>query len=109
MQTSDLNQKIELWGMVNTVNELGELDRTAQKIKELWVKIIPRHGSTSAVANIVDEVVMSVTVRCRKLSIKNPAIDMFFMKNNIKYKVVDFIEDMKNKEFMEFNCKIIYE
>ena len=109
MQTASLNQKIELWGMIDTENELGELDRTAEKIKDLWVNIIPKHGNQSKVADIVDNVVLSVIVRCRKLSVKNPSIDMYFMKNGLKYEIIDFIEDMKNKDFIEFNCKIIYE
>ena len=109
MQTASLNQKIELWGMVDTYNELGELDRTSEKIKDLWVNIIPKHCNQSKVADIVDNVVLSVIVRCRKLSVKNPSIDMYFMKNGLKYEIIDFIEDMKNKDFIEFNCKIIYE
>ena len=109
MQTGELNQKVELWGMKDTTNELGELDRTAEKIKDLWVKIIPRHGSQSKMADIVDNVVLSVIVRCRRLSIKNPSIDMYFIKDNLKYEIIDFMSDMKNKDFIEFNCKIIYE
>lgn len=109
MITAELNQKLELWGMTDTVNEIGETDRTPAKIKDLWVKILPRHGGTSKVADIVEEVTLNVIIRCRKLSVKNPAIDMFFMQKGIKYKVVDFIADMKNNEFMEFNCKVIYE
>ena len=109
MQTADLNQKIELWGMTDTRNEIGELERTPKKIKDLWAKIIPRHGSTSKVAEIVDEVVLNVIIRCRKLSVKNPSIDMYFVQKGLKYEVIDFIEDMKNKDFMEFNCQVIYE
>lgn len=109
MQTADLNQKIELWGMVNSRNEIGELDRTAEKIKDLWVKITPKHGSQSKVADIVENVVLSVIVRARRLSVKNPSIDMYFIKDNLKYEIIDFIGDMKNKDFIEFNCKIIYE
>lgn len=109
MQTGELNQKVELWGMIDTTNEIGELDRTAEKIKDLWVKIIPKHGSQSNVADIVENVVLNVIVRCRRLSVKNPSIDMYFMHKSLKYKVIDFIEDMKNKDFIEFNCKIIYE
>ena len=109
MDTSNLNQRVELWGMIDTTNEIGELDRTPAKIKDLWAKIIPRHGGTSKVANIVDEVVLNVIIRCRKLSVKNPSMDMYFMHKNLKYEVIDFIEDMKNREFIEFNCKVVYE
>jgi len=109
MQTSDINQKIELWGMTDIENELGEITREPRKIKNVWAKIIPRHGKPSTIVGTVEEVVLDVIIRCRVLSIKNPSINMYFMRKGIKYEVFDFIEDMKNKEFIEFYCKIIYE
>lgn len=110
METKDLNQKIELWGMVDAINDIGETTRTAEKIKDVWCKIIPKHGSSKKIGSSdVAEVDLNVIIRCRVLSVKNPAIDMFFMRKGIKYKVVDFIEDMKNKTFIEFSCEVVYE
>ena len=109
MQVKDLNQKVELWGMTDVKNELGEITREPEKIKDVWAKIIPKHGTTSKVAEIVENVVLNVIIRCRLLSIKNPEIDMFFMHQGLKYEIIDFIGDMKNKEFIEFSCKVIYE
>ena len=74
MQVKDLNQKVELWGMTDIKNELGEISREPAKIKDVWAKIIPKHGTTSKMAEIVDEVALNVIVKCRLLSIKNPDV-----------------------------------
>lgn len=108
--SADLNNKMELWGMVNTQNSLGELERTESKIKDVWCKVIPKHGKAQKMSNAdVEEVQTNVIIKTRKLSVKNPEIDMYFMKNGIKYKIIDFLEDFKTNSFWEFNCEVIYE
>jgi len=108
--SADLKNKVELWGMTDNKNILGETERTAGKLKDLWCKVTPKTGKVNKMGNTdVEEIEFSAVIRCRKLSIKEPSIDMFFMKNGIKYEVVYFLEDMKNNSFLEFLCKIIYE
>lgn len=110
MRAAELNQKIELWEMNDTTNSLGETDRTPEKIKDLWAKIIPRHGKTENIADTnTQKSVLNVIIRCRKLSVPNPRIDMFFMVKGVKYEIIDFIGDMKEKTFIEFSCRCIYE
>lgn len=110
MEAKELNQKIELWGMVDAINELNETTREPAKIKDVWAKIIPKHGSKQKQGeSSIEEVATDVIVRCRILSVKNPSIDMYFVRKGVKYYVIDFFEDMKTKEFIEFSCKVVYE
>jgi len=39
-----LNRKVELWGVKDVTNELGEVDQEPKKIKDLFVAIIPQTG-----------------------------------------------------------------
>lgn len=108
--SADLNNKMELWGMVDSENSVGEIERNPEKIKDVWCRIIPKNGKKSKFGNAdIEEVTSTITIKTRKLSVKNPKIDMFFKKNGIKYKVVDFLEDFKTNSFWEFNCEVIYE
>lgn len=108
--TNELNQRIELWGMTDIENEIGEVDRVGKKIKNIWCKILPQHGKRSKIGNTdLEEITLSLKIRCRKLSVKNPSIDMFFKKENQKYQVIDWIPDLKNNSFLEFICEVVYE
>lgn len=108
--TEKLNRKLELWGMIDQENSLGEKERTEDKIKDVWANVIPKHGRASTYGNTnVSEVTQSLVIKCRKKSINEPSIDMFFKNGNQKYKVIDFIPDFKTNSFWEFNCEVIYE
>ncbi|MGB6129675.1 MAG: head-tail adaptor protein [Psychrilyobacter sp.] len=108
--TNELNQRVELWGMTDVENELGEVDRIGTKIKDIWCKILPKHGKISKIGSTdIEEVNLNLIIRCRKLSVKNPSIDMFFKKGNQKYQVIDWIPDLKNNSFLEFFCGVTYE
>ena len=108
--SADLNNKMELFNMVDEQNEAGEVDRKPKKLKDVWCKIIPKHGKAQKFGNSeVEEVITQVTIKTRKKSVINPEIDMYFMKNGIKYKIIDFLEDFKTNEFLEFNCEVINE
>ncbi|MTI65162.1 MAG: hypothetical protein FH753_00980 [Firmicutes bacterium] len=109
--TNRLRNRLELWGMVEFENELDEIDREEQKIKDIYCNILPRHGEVNEFDNTNIEYVRTLqTIIVRKKSIDNPQIDMFFKDNKgKKYEVIDFFEDYKNRQFWEFKTKIVYE
>ncbi|MCY6957956.1 hypothetical protein [Clostridium brassicae] len=111
METSKLNIQLGLWGMVPFKNELDEIDVKEGKIKDIWCNIVPQHGSTSKTGETdVEKVTTIQKIKCRKLSIKNPKINMFFKdKNGLKYEFLDFYPDYKNNDFWEIKTRIIYE
>lgn len=111
METREYNTPLELWGMTEGENELGETIREEGKIKDVWCKVIPVSGSVSTIPN-TDIELSTVThkIKCRKLSIKEPSKDMFFKdKEKNKYEVQYFQRDFKENKFIEFLTKILYE
>jgi hypothetical protein len=110
MDTSRLNKKLELWGMSDIENDLGETSMEPVKIKDIWCYIVPKHGSITEVSGAVtEESRLNLSIRCRKLSVESPSIDMFFLNGTVKYQVLDWIEDFKGKSFYEFQCRAVYE
>ena len=45
MNIGELKHRIDIWGNVPFINELGETDYTTAKIKPIWAKIVPQTGS----------------------------------------------------------------
>ena len=45
MDIGELRNKIDIWGNVPFINELGETDYTTAKIKTIWASIVPQTGS----------------------------------------------------------------
>lgn len=45
MNVGKLKRRIDVYGMVKTVNELEETDFKPQKIKSIWCEIIPQTGN----------------------------------------------------------------
>lgn len=103
--------KLELWGSTWVENELGEEEKAFGKIKDVYCQVIPNHGGTKTVGGThTEEAYTTQTIKCRKLSIKNPKIDMFFKDaSGLKYEILDFYQDYKNNEFWEFKTRINYE
>lgn len=108
--SADCNQKIELWGMTDNENSLGEIDRMPGKIKDVWAKITQKQGTQKNIGDSsIQEVEAQIKIITRKESVKNPKIDMYFIHRGLKYEIIDFFEDFKSRSFWEFNCKVVYE
>jgi len=107
-----LNRKIELYHMVDEINEINETTRIPVKLKDVWCKIIPNHGTSSIYGGThnVEEVKAKITIITRKLSIKNPKIDMYFLDSNgIRYNIIDFFPNYLKNDYWDFNCEVVYE
>jgi len=108
--TSKLNTLMELWGTVDFVNELNENDKKEKKIKNIFVQIFPNYNEYDKTTPITDYAEITHKIRCRKLSIKIPQIDMFFIdQDKFKYEVISYCTDYIFKEWWELQCKIILE
>lgn len=108
--TNRLRNRLELWGLVDVKNALGEDDKQEQKLKDIWCNIIPQHGASKEYLDTsVEYIETPQTIIVRKKSL-TPQIDMFFKDDKGKrFNIIDFFEDYKNKEFWEFRTKIVYE
>ena len=98
-------------GRVPFKNELGEDDFKEDKIKNMFAGIIPIKIIGNISQGQVNTKYAETThrVKVRKLSIKNPTIDMFFIYDGLRYDFLYFQPDFKNKEFLEINVQVKYE
>lgn len=105
------NNKLSLYGPSFIENEIGEKEQTFVKIKDIYCKIVPNHGGESNIGSTdVKDSSTGQTILCRKLSIKNPKISMYFIDaNGWKYEIIDFFPGYKDNEFWEFKTKIVRE
>lgn len=44
-QVNKLTKRVEVWGMVDTENAIGSIEKRPAKIKTIWAEIIPTTGS----------------------------------------------------------------
>ncbi|WP_333860797.1 head-tail adaptor protein [Clostridium sp.] len=112
LNAGDLRNKLDLYGKTESENELREIEYTYNKIKSVFCQVIPTSvtGSISKGQNDTEYAEVTHKIRCRKLSIKNLSIDMYFMDNDgLRYDIEYFQKDYKNNEFWEILCKVKYE
>jgi hypothetical protein len=110
--TSKLRDKVDLYGKIQAENELGEVEYSYGKIKPMFVNIIPTNLTGTIKEGQANTRYAEVThkIKCRKLSIKDLSIDMYFIdEDGLRYDVLYFQPDYQYKEFWEIMCKIIYE
>lgn len=112
MNPGELRNKIDVYEHVKTLNSLGESDYDYEKTKSIWSKIYPEFKG-NVQSNQADKSInyaeTTHIIKCRKLSIKEPSIDMYFKYQNLKYEVLFFQPDFQNNEFWQFKCKVVYE
>ncbi|GCD10588.1 hypothetical protein [Clostridium tagluense] len=109
--TNKLNNRAQLWGMVEFTNELLESDKEEKIIKPLvYCNIIPSGTMNRQKDNgVTQSVEYSHKFTVRIKSIVNPSIDMFFIFQGKKYEFVSFDIDFKNGEYLEIFTKMIME
>lgn len=102
--------RLELYGSVLVENELEEITKKFNKIKDVYCEIKPFHGGTEDVGGTGMQKSHTIQrVFVRKLSILNPEIDMYFIGNGQKYEVLDFFPNYKDNSEWEFRTRINYE
>lgn len=103
--------RLELYGSVLVENELEEKTKEFKKLKPVYCEIKPFHGGIKNVGGtVIQESYTIQRIFVRKLSIKEPKIDMYF-KDSLgnKYEVLDFFPNYKDNSEWEFRTKINYE
>lgn len=102
--------KLALYESRLVENELEENAKKYIKTKDVYCEIKPQHGGVKEVGNTqVEEGYTIQRIFIRKLSIKKPKRDMYFMDSNgWKYEVLDFFPHYKNNDEWEFRTRINY-
>lgn len=92
-------------------NEIGEREKGYVYQKTVFCSIVPNSGGISNIADTeVKDSFTTLTINIRKLSIKNPEIDMYFRDDDgIKYEILDFFPFYKDNSEWQFKCKIVRE
>ncbi|MBN3398150.1 phage head completion protein [Clostridium botulinum] len=104
--TNQLNQRAELWGMIEFKNELEETDIKEDRIKDLvYCNILPQSVvKTSTPVSEGYEYTHRFKVRLK--SIENPKLDMFFIFKEQKFFFKYWEPDYKNNEFLYIFCEL---
>lgn len=103
--------KLSLYGSTWVENELLEQEKVFGKIKDVYCQVIPSHGGTNKIDGTeVENSYTMQTILVRKLSIKEPKIDMCFLDSTgAKYEILDFFPNYKNNSEWEFKTRIVRE
>lgn len=107
-----LKHKLEFYQKIKFVDESYKTVYDYQKVNDVWAQIIPLSGSQSNFGGIdpsVNEVNVSHKIKTRYLSCKNIAIDNYFMYDGLKFEVVSWNKDYKNRSYMDIICNVRYE
>ena len=102
MNAGKLNRRAELWGNVPFTNELGELDQTPAKIKDLYVGIIPQTGNMMKAP--AETILTNVTTKfiCRYQAI---TYDMWLVYAGKRHDIKYILDPYAKHETLEIFCE----
>lgn len=109
MLVNRLKNRIEVWGNVETKNELGEKDYKPQKIKSVWCEIKPQSGMVKTTEGNYEYAEMVYKITVRSNSIPNLDNTMYFVYKNQKYSIKYFQPNFKNRNIIEIFCRLVIE
>lgn len=109
--SSNLRNKVDLFGGVPYVNELGESGLKPQKIKSLFVWFLPANltGTTLTQPTGTEYSIAQQRVKCRKRSIPGLKKGMYFIYQGIRYDIEYFQPDFKEDEYWDILVKAKFE
>lgn len=102
-----LDKKIEVWGNVETTNELDEKDYEPGKIKTIWAEIIPQTGSLQK--QQANTILSNVTtkIKIRYGAGKDITQDMWFIYNGHRFDIKYILDPYFSHQFLEIFCEEI--
>lgn len=101
-----LKNKIEVWGMSESDNELGEVDFRPGKIRSIWAEIKCITGNVKTTIGDIIQVDMKYKITIRSNSLKELTNDMYFMYKGQKYNIDYSIPNFKFKDSIEIYCTL---
>lgn len=104
MQAGELRNRIELYSLEKTTNELEQDIFEPTLIKKVWAKIMPQSGKNRGlVGDVVDSVVTHKVIVRRGIELKN---DMFFRYRGQKYNIKYWQPVYNNSSFLEISAEL---
>ena len=103
------NRKVDVWGNVTFINELGEVDYTTAKIKTIWAKIVPQTGSLqkTQAETILTNTTHKIIVRY--LSGEFIKESDFITFRDKRYDIKFILNPFFRDEFLEIFCEQVLE
>ncbi len=105
--SSRLKNRIDVYGKVPYINELGEDDFKYEKIKSVWAEITVQKGTlkdgqgNTTYADIDHKIVV------RTGAIPDLANDMYFMYKGQRYDIKYFNPNYKYQDSIEIFCSLV--
>jgi len=109
MNPGKLNKRIEHWGKVPFVNELGEQDYKDGYIKTMWASIVPKTGSLekTQAETILTNTTHKIIVRY--LSGKNIKESDFIMFRERRFDIKFILNPFYKDEYLEIFTEQVLE
>jgi len=110
--SSSIKHLVEWYTLEEYTNDLSQMDVRDKKVKSVYAQIIPKSGGISqfqAIEPEVNSVSVTHTFKCRYRSCPDVTSADWFIYNGKKYQVIDFMEDFKNRQFVDISTKLVYE
>ena len=99
-----LRHIVEVFCMVDTLNDLGENEKKPQFFKKAYCEIIPLNSSTKNGEANTESNLHQFKFIFRIKSVKGIIKDWFFIYENLKYEIIYFNRDFKDNQFIEVFC-----
>lgn len=111
MSIESLNKRIEIWGNVKFINELGENDIKAAlvKAKPIWASIIPQTASLQKQPG--NTMLSNVThkIKVRYSAGKDITQDMWIMFKGHRFDIKYILNPYFANQFLEIFCEEVIE
>nr|WP_258876522.1 head-tail adaptor protein [Fusobacterium polymorphum] len=102
--TKRLRHLIDVYHMIDTVNELGENDKKPELLKKAYCEIVPLNSSVKNGEAGTEENQHQFKFIFRVKSVPGIKKDWFFIYEGLKYEVIYFNRDFKDNQFIEVFC-----
>lgn len=99
-------KKLDVWGKVKKINELNETDYVTEKIKSVYLEMIPMTGSVSSLAGNTKVSGTTHKLKGRYVTCKFIKEDMWFIRNGIEYEIKFILNPFEANKELEFFCEV---
>jgi len=107
--SSRLNCRIDVYGKVETTNDLKEKEYSYDKIKSVWAEVVPQGGNLQRSEANTKYANVSHKITIRKNAIKDLSNDMYFMFNGQRYDIEYSMPFYKYNDRIEIFCNLVVE
>lgn len=108
MIVTRLTKRSDVYGRVETTNQLEETDFTYDLIKSVWCEIVPLSGSKQPLQGGVEQAEVShrFTIRTKAITLQQ---DMYFVFSGQKYTVSYWMPNYKFNDSVDVFCNLVVE